>query len=153
MTRKTLGISRDTEATKASRSWAVTGVRLERLKERARTERANPTEAQRLLWSRLANGKLGKTKFRQQAVVGSAVVDFASPYRWIVIELTEPDDNLEVTALQDGKLADAGIRVLRFTEADVIDDIEGVLNVILEVIETPFDRRPSTAAAFMDSAD
>ena len=38
MTRKTLGISRDTEATKASRSWAVTGVRLERLKERLAIE-------------------------------------------------------------------------------------------------------------------
>ena len=154
MTRKTLGIKHDAEATKANRQWGVTGVRLERLKERARTERADPTEAQRLLWAQLGNSQLGGVKFRQQMIVGSVIVDFACPSRWLVVEVTAPDDNAEVLALQDGKLSDGGIRVLRFDEAQVLDDIDAVTDAIRDAIDAPFDRRrPDTAAAFVEHAE
>lgn len=140
--RKTLGISRAAEPKADVRaSFAVTGPRLERLKERAREQRRHPTEAQKVLWAELSGSALGGVKFTRQAVVGSSIVDFACPSRWIVITLSPEGANPEVDALQDKKLADVGVRVLRFSEAEVLADVEKVAKAIIAEVNQPFDKR------------
>ena len=140
--RKTLGISRAAEPkTDARAGFAVSGARLERLKERARDQRRHPTEAQKTLWAELSASKLGGVKFTRQAVVGSSVVDFACPSRWIVVSLSPEGANPDVDALQDKKLADVGVRVLRFSEADVLADVETVVKAINAEVNKPFDKR------------
>ncbi|CDO36641.1 endonuclease domain-containing protein [Novosphingobium sp. KN65.2] len=154
--RKTLGVSRSAPASKPDVStFNVTGARLERLKERARDQRRNPTEAQQALWAELSGSKLGGVKFTRQAVVGSTVVDFACPSRWIVISISTADANPEVETLQDRKLSDVGIRVLRFTEEAVLDDRESVMKTIVSETNKPFDKRSARSqfAPRMESAE
>src|SRR6187549_1701361 len=112
-------------------AWNVSETRRERLKEMARAMRREPTEAEKALWTQLANQKVGGFKFHRQVVVGSTIVDFACPSRWLVVEIAG-DTNPEVVAIQDRKLTDVGIRVLRFSEAQVLDDVAPVIAAILE---------------------
>ena len=154
--RKTLGISRTAEPKADARAgFAATGARLERLKERAREQRRHPTDAQKALWAELSGSKLGGVKFTRQAVVGSSVVDFACPSRWIVVSLSGEGANPEIDALQDRKLREVGIRVLRFNEADVLADVETVARAINAEVNKPFDRRAvrTQLAPPMESAE
>ena len=140
--RKTLGVSRAAEPKADARAaFNVTGARLERLKERAREMRRHPTDAQKALWAELSSSKLGGVKFTRQAVVGSSVVDFACPSRWIVVSISPVDANPEVDSLQDKKLADVGIRVLRFTEDMVLARLDEVVDTINAEVNKPFDKR------------
>lgn len=155
--RKTLGISRAAESKADARTgFAITGPRLERLKERAREQRRHPTEAQKALWTELSGSKLGGVKFQRQAVIGSSVVDFACPSRWVVISLSPEGANAEVDELQDKKLTDVGIRVLRFGEAEVLADVETVVKTINTELNKPFDKRAArrgTPAPTFESAE
>ncbi|EJL20941.1 endonuclease domain-containing protein [Novosphingobium sp. AP12] len=141
--RKTLGISRAESGPKADvkATFAVTGARLETLKERAKEQRRNPTEAQKALWAQLGGSRLGGVKFIRQSIVGSAIVDFACPSRWIVIQLSAEDSNPDVTELQDRKLTEVGIRVLRFSEDEVVANVDAVIREINVELAVPFDKR------------
>jgi very-short-patch-repair endonuclease len=126
-------------------SWNVSETRRARLKEMARANRRNPSDAEKALWARLSGQKLGGFKFHRQVVVGSTIVDFACPARWLVVEIAG-DANAQVVAIQDKKLTDVGIRVLRFSEEQVLGDIEPVVAAILAELQKPFDRRAERAA-------
>jgi very-short-patch-repair endonuclease len=145
--RRTLSLRGPAERKDAAprQSWNVSETRRERLKEMARAMRREPTEAEKALWARLTGQKLGGFKFHRKIVVGSTIVDFACPARWLVVEIAG-DTRAEVVAIQDRKLSDVGIRVLRFTEAQVLEDIEPVTTAILEELQKPFDRRAERAA-------
>ena len=138
--RKTLGIRRDAPAT-GKAGLVATGARLEALKGRARAARRHPSDAQKALWAALSGSQLGGVKFSRQAVVGSTLVDFACPSRWIAVQLSPEGANADVDALQDRKLTEIGVRVLRFAEAEVLADIEPVLKAINAAVNQPFDKR------------
>ena len=145
--RRTLSLRGAAERKDAAprQSWNVSETRRARLKEMARVMRREPSEAEKALWPRLANQKLGGFKFHRQVVIGSTIVDFACPARWLVVEVSG-DANAEVSAIQDNKLAEVGIRVLRFTDEQVLGDSEPVVAAILEALKKPFDRRAERAA-------
>ena len=126
-------------------SWNVSETRRDRLKEMARVNRRNPSDAEKALWARLAGQKAGGFKFHRQVVVGSTIVDFACPARWLVVEISG-EGNAELAALQDRKLTDVGVRVLRFAPQDVLEDIEPVIAAILEELQKPFNRKEARAA-------
>jgi very-short-patch-repair endonuclease len=136
MTRKTLSIRADETVAPARPS----ADRLARLKDRARDLRRDPTEAETLLWEQLSGARLGGIKFTRKAVVGTAIVDFACPARWLVISLSQADGNPELDALQDRKLAETGIRVLRFSEAEITDDLDRVVKQVVAIVNEPFER-------------
>jgi len=131
----------------APKSWGLTGERLERLKTRAREERRHPTEAELKLWDHLRGGQIGGLKFNRKAIVGSVLADFACPSRWIVVNLSNAAANAEVDSLQDRKLAETGIRVLRFGEADVLADPDRVVDAIKSEVNKPFDKRTAQREA------
>jgi very-short-patch-repair endonuclease len=139
------GPSERKDAAPPRTQWNVSETRRARLKERAREQRRHPSEAQKALWSRLANQKVGGFKFHRQVVVGSTIVDFACPARWLVVEIAG-DANAAVVAIQDKKLTDVGIRVLRFTETQVLEEGDAVVAAIGEELQKPFDRRAERAA-------
>ncbi|MDE8651728.1 endonuclease domain-containing protein [Novosphingobium album (ex Liu et al. 2023)] len=148
MSRKTLSVKAEaTPSPGGEKAWSVTGARLENLKAMAREKRRHPTEARALLWERLGSARFGAFKFRQQALVGSTLVDFACPSRWLVVEISEAGANPELDALQDRKLTDVGIRVLRFAEDAVLADADGVADAIEAELNKPFDRRAARSGA------
>ena len=145
--RKTLSLRSAAERQDAAprHSWNVSETRRARLKEMARTNRRNPSDAEKALWARLSGQKLAGFKFHRQVVVGSTIVAFACPARWLVVEIAG-NANAQVTAIQDKKLTDVGIRVLRFAPEQVLEAIEPVVAAILAELNKPFDRRAERAA-------
>jgi very-short-patch-repair endonuclease len=145
--RRILGVSQSsTPRGDPKASFAATGARLDKLKERARLQRRAPTPAQDALWDKLGASKLGGIKFTRQAIVGSTVVDFACPSRWLVVVISPEGASAEVDALQDKKLTDVGVRVLRFAEAEVLDDVEAVTKAISVEVNKPFSKPGGRAA-------
>lgn len=139
--RKTLGVSQaSTPKADPKAGFAATGARLDKLKERARLQRRAPTPAQEALWDQLSGSRLGGIKFTRQAIVGSVLVDFACPARWLVIAISPEGASAEVDALQDKKLTAVGLRVMRFPEAQVLADIDAVTKAISVEVNKPFSK-------------
>ena len=95
-------------------------------------------DAEVILWSRLKGRQLLGCKFRRQYSVGSFVVDFFSPEVKLGIEL-DGDSHFQVGAAEyDQKrqqfVESFGIKILRFLNTEVYDNLDGVLEVIGEEI-------------------
>ena len=105
-----------------------------RLTPIARKLRADPTEAEKRLWSRLRSAQLG-AKFTRQFPIGNFVVDFACRSLRLAIEL---DGGQHADSATDGartRVIEAhGYRVIRFWNNDVLANTDGVLTVIMQEI-------------------
>jgi leucyl-tRNA synthetase len=123
-----------------TKAWDVSPARAAQLKDRARDMRRNPTPAQVRLWDALKDKQLGFT-FNREVIMGSAIVDFAAKTRWLVVEVggTEGPEATLAT-LSDRKLADVGVRVLRFADGQVLGALDQVLKAIKTELEKPFER-------------
>lgn len=107
--------------------------RYELLKVFARENRKNATLAENVLWEYLRNGELGE-KFLRQHIIGDYIVDFVSRHDGLVIEVdggyhSEPRQQ-EEDKLREEVLEQMGYHVIRFTNEEVLCDIENVLNQI-----------------------
>jgi len=98
----------------------------------ARDLRNKSTDSERLLWGYLRNSQLEGVKFRRQQPIESYIVDFVSFEKRIVIEIDGGQhlDNSEYDEQRSTCLRANGFIVLRFWNNDVIENIEGVLEVI-----------------------
>jgi len=124
----------------AARSWKISPRRAEELKQTARAMRRNPTPAQKALWERLKDKQCGFT-FNREVVMGSAIVDFACKTRWLVVETGgEGEAGATLAALSDRKLTDVGVRVLRFSDDEVLADTDRVVKAIKDELQQPFER-------------
>jgi very-short-patch-repair endonuclease len=118
---------------------------IDRQREFARQMRAEPTDAERVLWQRLRHDiALTGSHFRRQALVGSFIVDFASRKAKLVIELDggQHDWQQASDALRTHHIEVAGYRVLRFWNHDVLGNLEGVLNEIQRALPPTPDPSP-----------
>jgi very-short-patch-repair endonuclease len=101
-------------------------------KELRRTE----TEAERLLWTRLHKNQLLGLQFRRQHPINRFIADFYCPKIKLVVEVDGGIHEIpEHQAYDIGRsevLNDFGITVIRFTNEQVIEDIETVINIIKE---------------------
>ena len=109
--------------------------------ERARWLRRNRTSAELRLWWHLRGLKARGHKFRQQAPIDHFIVDFVCLSARLVIEVdgaTHSTDEEKVRdAVRERYLVEQGLRVLRLRNADVYDNLDGVMETILRVSETP----------------
>ncbi len=103
---------------------------------RARTLRRAATPAERALWVHLARSQLG-AKFSRQMPVGPFFADFLCRELALVIELDgfSHDVAPERDVPRDRWMAAHGFTVLRFTNADVYENVEGVVTVISAEVE------------------
>ena len=92
--------------------------------------------AEIILWQRLRNRQVEGYKFRRQYSIGRFVVDFYCSERRLAIEVDGESHFVEGADLRDrerqGIIEDVGIRVLRFTNREVYENLEGVLYKIGE---------------------
>ena len=104
---------------------------------RARRMRKNSTDAERVLWTHLRRRRMGGFRFRQQHPIPPFIADFACPQLRLVIELdgSQHDLNRRTDEWRSRKLSEAGYRVIRFWNTDVLHDIETVLDAIRLAVE------------------
>ena len=105
--------------------------------DRRQRLRNNSTRAEQILWQRIRFKQLG-VKFRRQFGIDLCTVDFYCPSRKIVIEV-DGDSHLEPrNKLSDKKrdsyLSSLGLTVLRFTNAEVMWNVDGVVEVIFRLL-------------------
>ena len=101
----------------------------------ARKLRANMTDSERELWSRLRGEQMG-VKFRRQHPLGNYVVDFACLSPKLIIELdgSQHADQMAYDAQRDAFFREQGFAVLRFGSNEPVLNIEGVLTVIADEV-------------------
>ena len=124
------------------RGWALPAGREAELRTHARTMRREPTEPEKRLWRHLSNSQLEGFKFRRQAVIGSHIADFSCPAKALVVELDGDTHEADADARRDAALATLGFRTLRFTNADVMTNMTGVLAAIATALHLAPDRWP-----------
>ncbi|GAA3633969.1 leucine--tRNA ligase [Flavivirga jejuensis] len=101
------------------------------LLERAKEMRANPTQAEAVLWEQLRNKNL-EAKFRQQHLIGDYIVDFVCLKKRLIIEVDGKihESQIEEDAKRTEILENDYYKVIRFTNEEVLGDIESVLENI-----------------------
>jgi very-short-patch-repair endonuclease len=114
----------------------------------ARAMRRAMTPAELRLWLRLQRRQLGGLRFRRQAPLGPYIVDFFCPERKLVIELDGDqhgrDENVARDAQRTQWLEQGGLRVIRFSNADVMRSLDGVYDAIVEATSRlPLPKTPS----------
>jgi very-short-patch-repair endonuclease len=101
--------------------------------QRARTLRANATDAERAIW-RLLRESFPEARFRRQVPLRHYIVDFASHRARLVIECDGSQHSREVDAPRTRLIEAEGYRVLRFWNDDVLTNKEGVYSVIASAL-------------------
>jgi len=101
---------------------------------RAKRLRRNSTDAERLIWSRLRGRGLAGYKFKRQVPIAGFVVDFAALEAKLIIEIDggQHSVRLEADQLRTEKLERFGYRIVRFWNHDVLNNIEGVLDAVIQ---------------------
>ena len=100
------------------------------LLERARNMRRELTAPERRLWHVLRAKRLEGAKFRRQVVVGRYIVDFACRLpRMLVVEVDGNTHSAqeEYDARRTAELTERGYQVMRFTNSEVMTNLDGVL--------------------------
>lgn len=107
----------------------------------ARQLRREQTLPERRFWALTLPWRDAGQHWRRQAPIGPYVVDFVCKSKKLVVEIDGDTHFSEVGAAHDAQrtayLAGRGYRVLRFTNADVMQRGEGVFAVLAEVLGQP----------------
>jgi very-short-patch-repair endonuclease len=113
--------------------------------ERARALRRSQTNAERALWARFRDRRVGGVKFRRQHPVGPYVVDFCCAEHKLIIEVDGGQHAESVTAdrIRTAFLEKQGYRVLRFWDNDVLAHTDAVLDrIFAEVTPEALPTKP-----------
>ncbi|APY12575.1 ATP-dependent DNA helicase RecG [Seonamhaeicola sp. S2-3] len=98
-----------------------------------------PTQAEQALWECLKSKKLG-LKFRRQHIIDEFIVDFVCIEKNLIIEVDgdyhKNTEQKEADELRTKILNEIGFKVIRFTNEQVLGDIDNVLNYIDNVLKS-----------------
>jgi len=104
------------------------------LKQFRKDLRNNLTPAEATLWKALQKSQLEERKFRRQHSVGNYILDFYCPGEKLAIELEGQQhytaSGSERDNIRDEFLKTINIKVLRFENKEVFDNLEDVLEKI-----------------------
>ena len=108
-------------------------------KEHRHILRKDSTPQERILWARLRDSRLGH-KFRRQHGIGGYIADFYCAAKKLVIEIDgaqhyEPEE-MEYDMHRTAFFQDQGRTVLRFSNAEINTNINGVLIRICEALNS-----------------
>ena len=108
----------------------------EELKAKLRTLRQEMTPAERTLWVALRAKRFSGAKFSRQVPIEPFIVDFVVRSAKLVVEIDGDTHGAQVEydARRTDFLNRQGYRVIRFPNADVMQNIEGVLHRIGEAL-------------------
>ncbi|MEY2917927.1 MAG: methionine synthase, partial [Bacteroidota bacterium] len=105
------------------------------VKEFALNNRSQPTEAEAALWEIVKSKKLEGFKFRRQHIIGSYITDLVCLDRRLVIEIDglihQLPENNENDKVRTKWLEEKGFKVIRFTNEEVLNKTDEVIDVIV----------------------
>jgi very-short-patch-repair endonuclease len=110
------------------------------MQTRARELRRAMTPAEKKLWQHIRYGQLGGAHFRQQHAVGTYILDFFCAKSKLVLEV-DGDTHAEQTEYDAERTQwlneQKQYRVIRFGNNEILQNIDGVLEKILEMLKGP----------------
>jgi very-short-patch-repair endonuclease len=114
-----------------------------RLKSKARSLRASLTYAEQRLWTRLRRKQILGIQFYRQKPIGNYIVDFYASAVGLVVEV-DGSQHFDAAHTKHDRSRTAylkrlGLRVLRFTDRQVLLELDAVVEEILRAID---DRNP-----------
>ncbi len=117
---------------KKSGEWRTDAALWEKLKPVARQMRHKPTKAEEILWQHVRNRQIAGFKFRRQHSIERFIVDFYCAETELIIEVDGPIHQYQEQEdiLRQEFIENQGLRVLRFSNDDVINHISLVLDQI-----------------------
>ena len=115
------------------------------IQQRARELRKNMTAAEKKLWQVLRGNQLDGLYFRRQHAIGTYILDFVCVQEKLVVEVDggthlgqEEFDKERTRWLEEEK----GYRVIRFTNDDVLRNINAVVEMIRDAFKNPYSTFP-----------
>ena len=111
------------------------------LREHRRALRHGATPAERRLWKQLRKRQVGGWRFRRQYSVGPFVLDFYCPEARLGVELDGSAHDDPTRPAYDGererRLGEEGVRVIRFENRLVMEQVDVVVAAIRHALTTP----------------
>jgi len=109
-----------------------------RLQTFAREMRREQTDAEKKIWQRLRDRRCGGFKFRRQVAIAGYIVDFFCERASLAVEL-DGEQHAEPAAVEYDRrrtavLKQRGIRVIRFSDHEVLRDPDAVARTILRLL-------------------
>ena len=101
--------------------------------------RKNETKSEKLLWEKLKGNQIKSSKFRRQHPIGLYIADFYCHKLKLIIEVDGEYHLSEEQILKDSErtnsLKESGLEVIRFTNEEIVKNIESVLSKLSTKIE------------------
>src|SRR5690348_3964464 len=108
------------------------------LKTRRQELRKDQTETERIVWNIIRNKKCKSYKFLRQYSVGPYILDFYCPKLRLAIEIDGGQHSEKLRKQYDAErtnyLVGNNITEIRFWNSDVVENLQGVYQKILQII-------------------
>ncbi|MDP8211812.1 MAG: endonuclease domain-containing protein [Candidatus Zapsychrus exili] len=104
-----------------------------------RSLRKNQTDTEQKLWFLLRSRRLNGIKFRRQHPVDNYILDFYCPKYKLCIESDGgqhyEDEEIKKDKIRTKVLSKYGIKVIRFSNKEILENIEGIYKSIEDEIK------------------
>jgi len=111
------------------------------LKLLGRRLRDNLTDAEKLLWRKIRKKQIGNLQFYRQRPIGSYIADFYCDKAKLIIEIDGGQhyekENILKDRTRDEYFRKIGLRVVRFTNLDILKNIDNVVESVYQKIKNP----------------
>ncbi len=108
----------------------------EKILENAKKLRKKQTRLEEIMWMALRNRNFCNLKFRRQFPIENYILDFYCPAKKVAVEIDgiqhEEENNKDYDKKRTAFLKKKKIKVIRFSNADVLNNLEEVLNKLYE---------------------
>lgn len=113
---------------------------MERFRKNARKLRANQTSAEAKLWKVLRNRQLARWKFRRQHPIDRYIVDFVTIDGKLIVEVDGATHSTRAELTRDAVrtrvLESLGFYIVRVTNIDIYENLEGVQELIALTLDS-----------------
>ena len=107
------------------------------------------TDAERLFWMKVRKRQLNGYQFYRQKNLGNYIVDFYCRSAKLIIEVDGCQHYSETVIIKDkirdSYLNDLGFKVLRFSDSEILTNIDGVLEYLFEYLTETFVKAKAKA--------
>jgi very-short-patch-repair endonuclease len=107
--------------------------------DKCRKLRRSQTEAEKKLWSILRNRQIAGVKFRRQFPIRGYILDFYAPEYKLCIEADggqhHESRGKQRDEIRERDLSKSEVKILRFNDHDVLNNTEGVYDLILKALK------------------